>query len=641
MVQLRQASLRKPSLKIREMTAPPVVTIKKKKKKTTKKAAAADRHKSRKPSLKPRRKKQDEEEEEESDEEEEEETKKKKRKAGTQAEKGKKKKKRKTGTGGKKKKKGEEEEEEDTTQQSLFFEVFTHPQLLQDLCVNPKWLATNKDLKAVGATCKALSDLCVLPESMNVDLKKNKLRFPHRFVVGLSGRPGSLLKSLQLSRIPNPEICDEVKTCLASGNMVNLEELVLEGAHGPKFKDLFVSFTTAPLPALRSLTIRDIKIGNKSRSWKHFKKTVGKWLATERSKRRQDQKKKEQEKLDKKRGMVTDKKKKRKMKPRAKKPVVSPVLHLESLNLEGLYIPRTSLERWIEGLHLLNHRVLRKLTLIGLRTGLEAYDKLAETIKEGHLRQLEAIHIDTARLSDETAADLIGALDVGCDRLLELQLGNRTGKGPSTAVRRVLTTTVGTTWERESWGFIITSSSGELLVAKLMECADGGGLQSLEVLTIIWKGFTQSEELVTFLFGEEMEGSDEEVSPKELPFPNLYSFGLQGMGGKVTGPFLCRVLKACVAHGILQVDFRYNGLKLESCSAIVDAAKELMPQVPRGELLHLHLAQFRQRRPKEVWDERRYVRPYWGERLPRSRPFQSYDNLPKGLHVYVEKPWVD
>lgn len=186
---------------------------------------------------------------------------------------------------------------------------------------------------------------------------------------------------------------------------------------------------------------------------------------------------------------------------------------------------------------------------------------------------------------------------------------------------------------------------------------DGKGVVVVGDAVVDLEGFTQKEKLTTFLFGRQLRVVGEGVGGgpasaaaaaggtfgggnntgnqgdhQRLPFPNLYAFGLQGMRGKVTAPFLTEVLQACVARSILQVDFRYNDLNREASRAIVEAAKAVAPTLGRGETLHLHMAQFRKQRAHESWDQRYYVQYRFHHHM-----LQHYSNLPKNLKVYVEK----
>jgi hypothetical protein len=337
-----------------------------------------------------------------------------------------------------------------------------------------------------------------------------------------------------------------------------------------------------------------------------------------------------------------------------KHPLICPLLHLESLSLEcvnaasGHYL---LMSRWLKALHELNQHTLKEICLVGME-GTTWLNDLSTMINTHKFPHLESLHIDTFTQTDALAATLVEACAVGCKALLNLNLGNSAGN------------------RRHSWQHPQgqgTGSSGALMVGKLIECARGSGgtvvgrgLLSLETLSLTWEGFTQKEKLTTFLFGRQLrvvgEGgaaaavggafltalmstfgggntqTGNQADRQSLPFPNLYAFGLQGMRGKVTAPFLTEVLKACVARNVLQVDFRFNDLNREATRAIVDAAKVLAPTLCRGETLHLHMAQFRKQRPHESWDQRYYVLYRFNYQL-----LQHYNNLPRNLKVYVEK----
>jgi hypothetical protein len=518
---------------------------------------------------------------------------------------------------GQKKKKQQKKDKAGVQQESntpqLLMEVFTNPRLVQDLFINPKWIPKLSDLVALGSTCKALGELRLGPETITQDLKHHKYRYIHRFIGALAQRPTQNLKSLSLSRIHSVELCDEVKHCLGTGNLLQLETLSLEGSYQHAMKDLLVPLVPAHLPALRSLTLRDMKISKGGPSWKKFQKALKSFLSAWHKERRKEEKKRAKEEEDKKQGVVKKKRKAAVMKVKA--PVVCPLVHLESLTLEGIAVPNLVFQRWMEALHVLNTRTLRELTLIGLDVSTD-FLKLAEMIQEGHFRKLEAFHLDHGFLQEHHAAQIIEALSLGCDALLELQLCNMTG--------------------RRWWGRH-EQQNDEHLVAKLIECSKGsGGLQSLEVLAIGWQGLKDEhvDDLVDFVLGE----MSEEAA--ELPFPNLYSFGLRAVDSDLPASFFCDLVKDCVKREVYQIDLRYSGLSLPKTRQIVETAKSVVGNLPRGEVLHLHLAQYRYMRPHEggntCYGSHVRYKPSW-RRAPDT---QSYYNLPKGLRVHVEKPWV-
>lgn len=75
-----------------------------------------------------------------------------------------------------------------------------------------------------------------------------------------------------------------------------------------------------------------------------------------------------------------------------------------------------------------------------------------------------------------------------------------------------------------------------------------------------------------------------------------------------------------MAHGIFQVDLRYNGLCMEFCRDIVEAVKTLMRKMPSLGIR---------------------ARNMLGVRVNMSGGFEPFNFIAtKGLRVYVEKPWA-